>query len=261
MTNKAHHDPTLFQDRTRLPHAPRRGRRGRLRAARRAGGRGRRRPRTATNFPRGIDDSKKLDLATREAIYGRLQKVARIGVGIASVEEIDTPQHLLGADAGDAAARSRRWGSSRRGCWSTATACREWERVNAKPIVAGDSKCRSIAAASIVAKVTRDRIMLEHSRSYPGYGWETNRGYPTPHHCRALIELGCTPLHRRSFNLVRERLLRDGPSTSSVPPQDERKIRTAHPEEGLSKRSASKARLEGQTELALASPLGHTTTG
>ena len=101
-----------------------------------------------------------------------------------------------------------------------------WERTQAKAIVAGDTKCRSIAAASIVAKVTRDRIMLEHSRTYPGYGWETNRGYPTPHHCRALIDLGCTPLHRRSFNLVRERLA-----------------------------------MGRQHEMELASPLGHTTTG
>mgnify|MGYP003459187219 CR=1 FL=1 len=74
-----------------------------------------------------------------------------------------------------------------------------------KAIVAGDAKCRSIAAASIVAKVTRDRIMADHARTWPGYGWERNRGYPTPEHIRALDALGLTPLHRRSFGPVRER--------------------------------------------------------
>jgi ribonuclease HII len=81
--------------------------------------------------------------------------------------------------------------------------CPRWERPS-KAIVAGDAKCRSIAAASIIAKVTRDRIMAAHAADYPGYGWEQNRGYPTPDHRRALRELGPTPLHRRSFGLVRD---------------------------------------------------------
>jgi ribonuclease HII len=81
--------------------------------------------------------------------------------------------------------------------------CPKWER-SSKAIVAGDARCRSIAAASIIAKVTRDRIMADHAQEYPGYGWEQNRGYPTPDHRRALRELGPTPLHRRSFGLVRE---------------------------------------------------------
>jgi ribonuclease HII len=83
-------------------------------------------------------------------------------------------------------------------------ACPRWQRPS-KAIVAGDTKCRSIAAASIVAKVTRDRIMADHAVTYPGYGWERNRGYPTPEHIRALDRLGLTPLHRRSFAPVRAR--------------------------------------------------------
>jgi ribonuclease HII len=79
-----------------------------------------------------------------------------------------------------------------------------WQRPS-KAIVAGDAKCRSIAAASIIAKVTRDRIMADHAVTYPGYGWETNRGYPTPEHIRALDTHGLTPLHRRSFAPVRQR--------------------------------------------------------
>ena len=155
-------------------------------------------------FPRGIDDSKKLDLDTREAIYGRLQRVARIGVGIASVEEIDQiniywARMLAMTRAVEALGFEPAW------ILVDGNACPRWQRPS-KAVIAGDAKCRSIAAASIVAKVTRDRIMAEHAETYPGYGWETNRGYPTPEHIRALDTLGLTPLHRRSFAPVRDRM-------------------------------------------------------
>ena len=155
-------------------------------------------------FPRGIDDSKKLDLDTREAIYGRLQKVARIGVGMASVEEIDQiniywARMLAMTRAVEALGFEPAW------VLVDGNATPRWQRPS-KAIVAGDAKCRSIAAASIVAKVTRDRIMAEHAETYPGYGWETNRGYPTPEHIRAIDALGITPLHRRTFSKVRERV-------------------------------------------------------
>ena len=155
-------------------------------------------------FPRGIDDSKRLDLDTREAIFGRLQKVARIGVGIASVEEIDQiniywARMLAMTRAVEELGFEPAW------ILVDGNACPRWQRPS-KAVIAGDAKCRSIAAASIVAKVTRDRIMAEHAETYPGYGWETNRGYPTPEHIRALDTLGLTPLHRRSFAPVRERM-------------------------------------------------------
>jgi ribonuclease HII len=154
-------------------------------------------------FPRGIDDSKKLDLHTREAIYARLQKVARIGVGMASVEEIDQiniywARMLAMTRAVEALGFEPAW------VLVDGNATPRWERPS-KAVVAGDAKCRSIAAASIVAKVTRDGIMAEHAETYPGYGWERNRGYPTPEHIRALDTLGLTPLHRKSFAPVRER--------------------------------------------------------
>ncbi|QDP20401.1 ribonuclease HII [Sphingomonas xanthus] len=154
-------------------------------------------------FPRGIDDSKKLDLPTREAIFGRLQKVARIGVGMASVEEIDQiniywARMLAMSRAVEALGFEPAW------VLVDGNATPRWQRPS-KAIISGDAKCRSIAAASIVAKVTRDRIMADYARDYPGYGWETNRGYPTPAHIRALDELGLTPLHRKSFGRVRER--------------------------------------------------------
>src|SRR5688572_29562723 len=154
------------------------------------------------HFPRGIDDSKKLPEPKREALYAKLQKVAQIGVGIASVEEIDQlniywARMLAMVRAVDAL------GMDPAMILVDGNACPRWDRPS-KAIVAGDAKCRSIAAASIVAKVTRDRIMADHARDHPGYGWEWNKGYPTPEHCRALTELGLTPLHRRSFGPCRQ---------------------------------------------------------
>jgi ribonuclease HII len=155
-------------------------------------------------FPRGIDDSKKLDLETRESIYERLRKVARIAVGIASVEEIEQiniywARMLAMTRAVESLGEEPAW------VLVDGNACPRWQRPS-KAIVSGDAKCRSIAAASIVAKVTRDRMMAEFSLQYPGYGWEHNRGYPTPEHIRAIEALGLTPLHRRTFSRVRERL-------------------------------------------------------
>ncbi len=153
-------------------------------------------------FPRGIDDSKALKAAVREAICAKLRQVAVVGVGMASVEEIDEINifwarmlamqravDALGVDPAMVLVDGNR--------------CPDWGRPSVA-IIGGDAKSRSIAAASIVAKVTRDAIMADHARQYPGYGWETNQGYPTPAHQRALRELGPTPLHRRSFAPVRQ---------------------------------------------------------
>ena len=162
-------------------------------------------------FPRGIDDSKKLPIEVREAIYGRLRKVAIIGVGIASVEEIDAiniywARMLAMSRAVEALGLEPAW------VLVDGNATPRWQRPS-KAIIGGDAKCRSIAAASIIAKVTRDRIMSDYAREHPGYGWETNKGYGTPEHFRGLDALGPTPLHRRSFAPVRHYLaVRDGTS-------------------------------------------------
>ena len=160
-----------------------------------------------TRFPRGIDDSKKLPIEKREALYSRIVKSAAWGVGMASVEEIDTiniywARMLAMSRAVEALGLEPAW------VLVDGNACPRWKRPS-KAIIGGDAKCRSIAAASIVAKVTRDRLMAELAAEHPGYGWEHNRGYPTPDHRRALVELGPTPHHRRSFGLVREMLARE----------------------------------------------------
>lgn len=158
-------------------------------------------------FPYGIDDSKNLDLKTREGLYKRLHDYgAVIGVGVASVEEIDTiniywARMLAMSRAVEALGLEPAW------VLVDGNACPRWQRPS-KAIVGGDAKCRSIAAASIIAKVTRDRMMADYARDHPGYGWETNRGYGTPEHYRGLDAHGVTPLHRRSFAPVREMLAR-----------------------------------------------------
>jgi ribonuclease HII len=152
-------------------------------------------------FPRGIDDSKNLPIEKREALYARLVKCAAWGVGVASVEEIDRiniywARMLAMTRAVEALGMDPAW------VLVDGNACPKWQRPS-KAIIDGDAKCRSIAAASIIAKVTRDRMMAEFAGQYPGYGWETNRGYGTPEHYRALKTLGLTPLHRRSFGPIR----------------------------------------------------------
>jgi ribonuclease HII len=159
-------------------------------------------PLDRSSFPRGIDDSKVVPVKDREAICARLYKVAKVGVGIASVEEIETlniywARMLAMTRAVEALGFDPAW------VLVDGNACPRWDRPS-KAIVAGDAKCRSIAAASIVAKVTRDRIMADYCLQYPGYGWSSNKGYPTPDHRRAIASLGITPLHRRSFSGVRE---------------------------------------------------------
>jgi ribonuclease HII len=153
-------------------------------------------------FPSGINDSKVLPAPIREAICAKLYKVAVIGVGMASVEEIDSlniywARMLAMSRAVDAL------GLDPAMVLVDGNRCPRWERPSVA-IVDGDAKCRSIAAASIVAKVTRDKIMFDYAQQHPGYGWERNKGYPTPEHQRALAELGPTPLHRRSFAPVRQ---------------------------------------------------------
>lgn len=77
-----------------------------------------------------------------------------------------------------------------------------WAAIRQEPIVSGDTRCVSVMAASIVAKVTRDRMMLEYDRVYPGYGFASHKGYPTRGHLAALALLGPSSIHRKTFRGV-----------------------------------------------------------
>jgi ribonuclease HII len=148
-------------------------------------------------IPRGIDDSKKLAHADRARLHDRLRACAIVGIGIVEAEEIDTlniywatmKAMTLAVEALGCAPGHVLVDGNRLPKWGFA----------ATPIVKGDSISLSIAAASIIAKHTRDTIMLAHAEAHPHYGWHSNKGYGAPDHLRALREHGPCPLHRRSF--------------------------------------------------------------
>jgi len=153
------------------------------------------------NTPEGIADSKKLTENKREAIFEELLLKADIGIAFADPERIDR-DNILAATL-----------------WSMQQAIAS---LNTHPdmalidgnrapklncavetIVKGDALSLSIAAASIAAKVSRDRMMRHFDKNYPGYGFAKHKGYGTAAHSKALKTLGVTPLHRRSFEPVR----------------------------------------------------------
>src|SRR5580658_997453 len=145
----------------------------------------------------GLDDSKKLSPGTREEFAAILARCARIGIGAASVHEIDRINIL------QATLRAMRRAVEALGC-QPEIALVDGNRPPTLPcavktVIGGDGLSLSIAAASVIAKVTRDRLMKQLARRYDGYGWETNVGYGTPEHQAALAALGLTPHHRRSF--------------------------------------------------------------
>ena len=147
-------------------------------------------------IPKGLRDSKALSPARRESLAAEIHGLAQVSIASASVDEIDrlnilqaallamtraaaalnADHHLIDGNRVPAALKDRA----------------EW-------IVKGDARCLSIAAAAIVAKVSRDRDMVDLAQQHPGYGWERNMGYPTAEHLAALKNLGVTPAHRRSF--------------------------------------------------------------
>ena len=152
-------------------------------------------------LPEGLNDSKKLTHKKREELFAALLQSADIGIGIASVEEIDEINILQATML----AMTRALAAL---TTPPAFALIDGNRVPkfacpARAIVKGDGRVLSIAAASIAAKVTRDRIMLDLARSHPGYGWEKNMGYGTKMHMDALQRLGASPHHRKSFAPVR----------------------------------------------------------
>jgi ribonuclease HII len=147
--------------------------------------------------PRGLDDSKKLDPGTREKLYAKICASAEVAVALAPPARIDRDNIL------------------RASLWALARAVAALpvrprlvfvdgrDRIDAgcdcEAVISGDAIIASIAAASIVAKVTRDRLMIRLGLIYPGYGFEHHKGYSVPEHFAALARLGPTIHHRRSF--------------------------------------------------------------
>jgi ribonuclease HII len=161
----------------------------------------------------GIRDSKMLSASRRESLLVEiLRSVAGVGVGAASVEEIGRlnvrrASHL-------AMARALKRVGTYDHVLVDGNPIRDIDLGPHTTIVDGDATSYAIACASIVAKVSRDRLMLRLARRYPAYGWDHNAGYPTVEHLLALRSHGVTPYHRTGFAPVRA-LLQPGPSEES----------------------------------------------
>lgn len=158
----------------------------------------------------GLDDSKKLSAKRRDELYALIAEHCSFGVGMASVEEIDELNILwatmLAMTRAVEALCQNRGGIEPREVLVDGNRCPKW-RYPSRPIIGGDAIEPCISAASIIAKVTRDRIMIEADARFPGYGWASNKGYGAKVHLDGLEQLGPTPLHRRSFAPVRRSLL------------------------------------------------------
>ncbi len=166
----------------------------------------------------GVDDSKVLSPAVRERLALRIrQDAVAIGLGAASPREIDR-YNILNATVLAMRRALARLGVTPDHVLVDGNRLRTLgvEHVN---VIGGDARCFSIACASIVAKVTRDRLMVSLARRHPGYGWEHNVGYGTPGHLSSLYERGFTPHHRRSFASARqlELGLRDSDAGPAAP--------------------------------------------
>ena len=164
-----------------------------------------------------LDDSKKIKRAQQKAIFDEIHLKIIYGIGQASVEEIDDINILqatflamrralkaLGVFSGQALVDGNRLQSL---------------NCSSEAIIKGDSKSYTIAAASIIAKVTRDLNMVVLSQQYPGYGWERNSGYGTKEHQAALVSIGVTSAHRKSYAPIRKILGQGGGQTPTYGPR------------------------------------------
>jgi len=159
-------------------------------------------------IPDGLNDSKKLTAKRRDVLFDRIIATAKVGIGQATVQEIDE-LNILNAT----------YLAMRRAVADLPTlplyALIDGNRIppelgcDSAAIVKGDGRSLSIAAASIIAKVTRDRLMVTLAQQFPGYGWESNAGYGVKAHQEGLNRLGVTPHHRVSFKPIHKMLYQD----------------------------------------------------
>lgn len=153
------------------------------------------------DLPDGLNDSKKLTHARRAELYDIILAKAEVGIGIIDVAVIDRDNILQATYAAMiqavTALASAPLFALVDGNRAPKLAC------PVETVIEGDGKCLSIAAASIIAKVTRDRMMVDLDQQYPGYGFAKHKGYGTAEHQEALARLGPTTHHRRSFEPIR----------------------------------------------------------
>ena len=155
-------------------------------------------------IPRGLNDSKKLDAEERETLYEKICATAQVAVAFGSIDRIDRDNIL----------RASLWALARAVKALPLTPQLVFVDGNIKidcgcecqAVVSGDALVSSIAAASIVAKVTRDRLMTRLGIAHPGYGFERHMGYSVPEHLEALARLGPSIHHRKSFAPVAAKL-------------------------------------------------------
>ena len=160
------------------------------------------------SIPDGLNDSKKLTAKRRGALFDIIMASADVCIAEATVAEIDEHNILRASHIAMVRAVA---GLSAPADYILIDGNMVPRGLNTpnETIVKGDARSLSIAAASIVAKVWRDRLMVDLAQQHPGYGWETNAGYPAPVHKKALLKLGVTPHHRRSFKPVHNILYQD----------------------------------------------------
>ena len=152
-------------------------------------------------IPDGLNDSKKLSEVRRIALLERLMECAEVSVAHASVGEIDEINILRASHlAMERAVAGLTVPPDH--CLIDGNLIPKGLGLPATAVVKGDGRSVSIAAASIAAKIARDAIMRDLAQQFPGYGWETNAGYPSKSHISALECLGVTPHHRKSFKPV-----------------------------------------------------------
>lgn len=161
-----------------------------------------------TCLPDGLNDSKKLTPKRRKLVEAQILKQAAVSIAHATVEEIDNlnilrASHLAMERAVAALDPPPDY------LLIDGNMVPKGLKLPAEAVVKGDGKSLSIAAASIVAKEARDRIMEDLAQQFPGFGWEKNAGYPSRQHRDALKSLGVTPHHRRSFKPVHKILYQE----------------------------------------------------
>jgi ribonuclease HII len=153
------------------------------------------------HIPEGLNDSKALSAKRREHVFSQIMQMAQVCIAHASVEEIDELNILRASHlAMERAIAGLKLAPDH--VLIDGNMVPKGLTISNETIIKGDAKSISIAAASIVAKVTRDKIMVDLGQQFPGYGWEKNAGYPSKSHKEALQTLGVTPHHRRSFKPV-----------------------------------------------------------